>query len=407
MSLKKIMIPRQIFAYILIFAVLFLAPIIGADTEIECPPFQQYLWAGANAYAIYNAEEHERLQILDAIQRAQLSTLRIFLTYDFEGPIGTYHRQQVEKVDKLMVECLERGIKLVIAFETQLDGIYVRTYGPVDMYKAENAITAYKQRISYFLNHRNPYLNNTPWKDLNEVIFAWEIQNEPGTPLLDHMLSKYHDEAMQKGSRYKTSLEEAFAMNSEEKHNLMRNYLNQIASHIKDVDPDTYVALGTAGDSNYYHENGGRGDDLRTLGNIPDADIYTLHFYGGRLDVWLDDHIDYVRGMGKLLLIEEFIYEGEEITDAEKYDFFQTVTRICRLVGIPWIFWQFGLVPEGSHPKWYLKGNIREDTPIWQEIILPEARSISTRKTDDKWYVRQSNVHPSKALAKLPVPHVQ
>ncbi|MCP4404324.1 MAG: hypothetical protein GY801_44370, partial [bacterium] len=81
-------------------------------------------------------------------------------------------------------------------------------------------------------------------------------------------------------------------------------------------------------------------------------------------------------------------YEGEEIDPQETYDFLQSVTRLCRLVGIPWMLWQIGLVPEGSHPKWYLKGNIREDTAIWQKIIFPEAHAISQQKTDDRWGVR-------------------
>ncbi len=349
---------------------------------------QEYLWAGANAYAIYHADESERIKVLDALQKAGLSVLRIFLTRGFEGPVGTFHEEQLDKVDTLMAECQARDIKLLIAFDTQLDGIYVRSYGPVDMYREQAAIDAYKNRISYFLDHKNPYLNNTAWKNLNRLIFAWEIQNEPGTPLLEHMLSKYADDAMQRGSRYTTSLEQALMINSQEKHDIMRNYLNQIASHIKQVDPDSSVALGTAGDSHYYHLNGGRGDDLRTLGDIRDADIYTLHFYGGPFDVWLDDHLDYVRGLGKLLFIEEFVYEGEEIDPQETYDFLQRVTRLCRLVGIPWMLWQIGLVPEGSHPKWYLKGNIREDTAIWQKIIFPEAHAISQQKTDDRWGVR-------------------
>ncbi len=360
---------------------------------------QQFLWAGANAYAIYNADQHERLQLLNALQKAQISVLRIFLAYGFEEPIGRFHESQVEKVDQLMFECHARGIKLIIAFESQLDGIYVRTYGPVDMYRDEAALDAYKRRITYFLNHRNPYFGNTRWKELNDIVLAWEIQNEPGTPLLENMLHKYYQEAEAQGIRYITPFKQAFAMNSDEKHDLMRDYLERIAFHIKSIDLDTYVALGTAGDSNYYHQNGGRGDDLRTLGNIRAADIYTLHFYGGLLDEWLDDHLNYVRSMGKMLMIEEFVYDGKGITSRMKYEFFETVTRICRLRGIPWIFWQFGLVPEGSHPKWYLKGNIRKNTKIWKEILIPEARTITRQHTVDPWYVRTT---PSQVFSQLP-----
>lgn len=408
---KKVTIVHKVFLSISIVLLLFQSQNILNDANaantrepLQTQPHsivQQFLWAGANAYAIYNANEQERLQLLNAMQRAQISVLRIFLTYSFEEPIGSYNEHQLQKVDKLMAECQTRGIKLIVAFENQLDGVYVRTYGPVDMYRDEAAIAAYKQRITYFLNHRNPYLENKGWKELNDVVLAWEIQNEPGTPLLEHMLHKYYRSAQQQKLHYNTSLEQALTMNAGAKHRMMRNYLDQIASHIKSVDPDTYVALGAAGDSNYYHPNGGRGDDLRSLGNISAADIYTLHFYGGELDAWLDDHIDYVRGMGKLLLIEEFVYEGEGITNDLKYDFFQTVTRICRLRGIPWMFWHFGLLPDGSDPaRWYLYGNIRQDTKEWEEIIVPEAHAISQEKTPDPWHVRTAPSESSISLSK-------
>ena len=69
------------------------------------------------------------------MKKAELSVLRIFLTYGFEEPVGKYKEHQLHKVDRLMAECHKRRIKLIVALGNQLEGIYVRTYGPVDMYK--------------------------------------------------------------------------------------------------------------------------------------------------------------------------------------------------------------------------------------------------------------------------------
>jgi endo-1,4-beta-mannosidase len=232
----------------------FLSPAIADDI--------QYLWAGANQYRIWMQSQNDIAKQLDAMQEAGLKVLRIFLgeapyqswetppdAYTFEPTFGSYDDANLAKVDYLMQQCQNRGIKLIIVLNNHSDE-YLDTYGAIGMYSMPAAITNYKNRFSYFLNHENSYLNKK-WKDCDDVVYAWEIQNEPGLPLIN--VASY---------------------TSKQKHDMMCSFLNQLATHLKTIDPNTKVSLGIAGYANYYH-NGGTGDDIRTLGNITDR-IFTL-----------------------------------------------------------------------------------------------------------------------------------
>ena len=328
----------------------------------------QYLWAGANQYRIWIQSEEDIVKQLDAMQNAGLRILRIFLgeapyqswetppdAYTFEPTFGTYDEKNLARVDYLMQMCQDRGLKLIIALNNHSDE-YFDTYGAVGMYNSSDAIKYYKKRFSYFLNHENSYLKKK-WKDCNDVIYAWEIQNEPGIPLL-------------KVSTY----------TPEQKHDIMRNFLSQLATFLKSVDPDTKVSLGIAGYANYYH-SGGSGDDIKTLGNISDADIYTLHFYGGNIAQWIDDHLSWCRKNGKLLFIEEFGLTRENGMD-NIIDRYKYVSENCRIKGVPWMFWRLGLRKDNG--TW----SIMEDDAVWTQIIKPEVAKINAVQTPDQWDVK-------------------
>ena len=330
----------------------------------------QYLWAGANQYQLWHqTDERRRTQQLDAMVNSDLKVLRIFLSardylayedppegYTFENPLGVYHDDQLLKVDRLMQECQQRGIKMIVALENRTTP-YLDTYGPIGIYQSPLARQYYKDRFNYFLNHVNPYLGK-PWKDLNDIVLAWQIQNEPGVPLIG-----------------------VTTLTSTEKHDLIRSFLTDLSSYLKSIDPDTDVALGIAGYASYYFgSDGGSGDDIRTLGNIPDADIYSLHFYGGNVSQWIDDNLSTVRSWGKRLFVEEFgnTRDTEESVLMNNY---RTVTQTCRAKGIPWMFWRMG------HRKGDTTWSIMDDDPVWQEIVAPEAALISEIPTLDEWNV--------------------
>ena len=325
---------------------------------------EEYLWAGANQYQLWYQREGRIQQQLNAMQDAGLKVLRTWLghreyqswedppeAYTFENPIGTYHDANLEKVDYLMSECLRRGIKLIITFNNHTDN-YFTTYGAIKMYSSPEAIKAYKNRINHVLNHHNSYLGKA-WKDCDDVVYAWEIQNEPGIPLKDTQLS------------------------SKEKHDLMRNFLTELSSYVKSIDPNTNVSLGITGYS-LYSGYPNVGDDIRTLGNIEAADIYSLHFYGGNLNQWITDHLSYCRSINKLLFIEEFGNE-RKIGMPALISLYQSVAQISRTKGVPWMFWELG------HRKSDNCYSINSDDEVWQKVVIPEAALINQTKTTDPW----------------------
>ena len=326
---------------------------------------EEYLWAGANQYQLWFQTDARIRQQLDAMQDAGLKVLRIFLgqrpyqgwedpshAYTFENPQGTYEDDNLEKVDYLMSECSKRGIKLIIALNNHSD-LYFDTYGAKRMYSASSSITAYKNRFNYFLNHFNSYLQKS-WKDCNNVVYAWEIQNEPGIPLINYS-----------------------GLTSAERHEIIRDFLAELSTYLKSIDSNTKVALGIAGYANYYH-SGKSGDDIRTLGNIEDADIYTLHFYGGDLNKWIDDNLSYCRSINKLLFIEEF-GKTRDVGMTSLISHYKYVAEICRIKGVPWMFWRLG------HRKGGTCFCINSDDDIWQQVIIPETEKINLVATNDAW----------------------
>ena len=326
---------------------------------------EERLWAGCNQYQLWFQYPSRIDMQLDWMVESDLQVLRIFLgsrgyqswedppfAYSFENPIGVYNEYNLELVDYLMAECAERGIKMVIALENRSDP-YLSTFGAVGMYENPSSIQAYKDRFTHFLNHYNALLD-AQWKDLNDVVWAWEIQNEPGIPLIN--------------INYLTPAE---------KHDIIRNFLTELSSHLKMEDPDTKVSLGIAGYAYYYH-GGGSGDDIQTLGDIPDADIYNLHFYGGNLQSWINDNLGYCRSIGKLLYVQEFgATRGTGM--GNMINVYNNVTQICRQNGVPWMFWRMGhRIDDGT---W----SINIDDAVWQQEVAPEAHLIVQQLTDDPW----------------------
>jgi len=329
----------------------------------------EHLWAGANQYQLWYQPQERITNQLDAMQDAGLSVLRIFLgvrpeysqwedppeAYSFEPQLGEYNDDLLEKVDYLMAECKKRGILLIVALENaNYNNPYEDTFGILGQYTSENAIQAYKNRFSYFLNHRNNLLGRQ-WKDLDNVILAWEISNEPGI-----------------------KLDQITSLTTPEKTEVLRTWLTELSDHLKSIDPNTFVSLGIAGYDKYYQK--GIGDDILALGNIKSADIYTLHFYGGDLARWFRDVQSTLRSWRKLLIMEEFGVR-RRAGDAEAISTYRYVTDVCYEYGIPWMFWRLGHRKDGG--TW----SIMEDDPVWQQVVEPRARKINRKLTPDEWTV--------------------
>ncbi|KAF5022179.1 hypothetical protein F66182_5766 [Fusarium sp. NRRL 66182] len=185
----------------------------------------------ANSFAGVNSPD--RLDVLNAIQAANLKVLRIFISETFENfkntgsvympdiepqTVGVYDDTQLRAIDQLMVEANDRGtlssstllrrlltvfrpgIKLIIAMHDRYqlgcwgNDAYVDKYHlpAVDCsnqpasannvefwYSDRNCISDFENRIRHVLEHRNTLIEGSPaWKDLSSHIFSFNIQNE-------------------------------------------------------------------------------------------------------------------------------------------------------------------------------------------------------------------------------------
>ncbi|KAF9884875.1 hypothetical protein FE257_000942 [Aspergillus nanangensis] len=172
-------------------------------------------WAGVNSYFLHAFQEHNRTQVLDAVQAANLKAIRIFISYTPENNkdtgsvympdiepdvVGRYDDTQLKAIDQLMVEAHERDIKLIITLHDRYqlgcwgNDTYVTKYDlpaldcatgsasandVTSWYKNPRAIRDFDNRIQHCLEHRNRFIRGSPkWKDLAEYIFAFDIQNE-------------------------------------------------------------------------------------------------------------------------------------------------------------------------------------------------------------------------------------
>lgn len=287
------------------------------------------LWAGTNNGDIFDepviADDPDKTlgAMLDELVTANIKVLRILIDYrleladdDYDGddnadalPVGEYNDDILSEIDDLMVEAKQRGILLLIALQGSnwINAPYYMSrefYGwrqcktPTDLYtlladdpawgcgsfespyqqrarKAnppwgnylteEEAKNAYKQRVSHILHHRNPHFGNLKWKDINDVIWAWELMNEP-----EHLDTGRVD--------------------------ILIPWLEEMSAYVKGIDPDTYLALGTY--SLLHH-------------HFVHVDIYTVHAYPsiGSLETDIGE-FNSPTGVGgkydKLLFVEEF-----------------------------------------------------------------------------------------------------
>lgn len=327
------------------------------------------LWAGANQWQLPQQNSTQRSTQLLAMKSAGLDVLRLWVAsrgdeawqiqptgWDYESPIGSFHADQLDKIDRLMAECAQQGIRIILSFASHAnagepDGLYARTFGIRSLYEGEG-LRAYRNRISWLLNHRNPYLNQRRWRDLHEVVLAWEVCNESGLPLAKLGVSR------------------------EERYRLHRNFLGEMASQFKREDPVTLVSAGIAGYERFYSNDAS--DDIATLGDIPSVDIYTLHYYGGGLASWLTQVLPVVRSWGKRLVVEEF---GNERKQGDAYTLrnYTEAVQAARAAGVPWMFWEMDLRKDSG--TW----GVMSDDAVWKDCIAPEAALIRAMSSTTDW----------------------
>lgn len=161
------------------------------------------MFKGVSSYYLFALDDGPRRQVLDAIKGGGFTVVRIFLSgvgYNNKGSgnnavpdlepdkVGEYDDTILYKIDKLMADCQDRGLKLMIAlsdryalgfwstnaYAVQLSIVEAHEKGKQSL-KKKNAhafysdgwsIEMFEKRISHALNHENQLLGGRKWRDL-------------------------------------------------------------------------------------------------------------------------------------------------------------------------------------------------------------------------------------------------
>jgi hypothetical protein len=326
------------------------------------PAGADFLWAGANQPFLYLDPVDEIVETLDALDASDLRVLRVMLAYQFEPDTpGVYDFSILDRLDYLIQEARKRGVVLMIVFDTSYylwpgnESSYLDYFTATEFFTEPLARMLYKNRIEAILNHEHP-LYERPYKDIDDVIWAWELMNEPW------IRDEFPEPDIPDSLKYEH----------------MRSWLGEMASFVKLHDPTTLVSLGIAGYSRYYGSE--CGDDIQTLGVIPDAGIYTLHFYGGALSTWINDARVVTEPAGKLLFVEEFGKTRSEGMPAI-ISFYTYVTSECLSTECPWMFWRVGR--SKAETSW----QIWTDDDVWWNPVDPASHTTWATATDQPWTV--------------------
>lgn len=346
------------------------------------------LWAGMNNADIFDepdtaGDPAQTLgAMLDKLGEAELRILRIWIDYRLELddngnvlPVGEYNDCILEAIDNLMVQARARGILLLITLQnygwlnssyymsidhyswrrcktpallyeqlaadpTWEGGSYDSPYqqrinnlGWGDYFSDAGAKDAYKQRVSHILNHRNPFIANRKWKDIDDVVWCWELMNEP-----DHFTDA----------------------------DILIPWLDEMGTYVKGIDPGTYVALGAKNDEAIAYE--------LLNHNFVDVDIYTVHPWYIFLKEAIIEFMSPtgIGGQyGKLIFVEEFNQGWTGLHHPPTTDEEQRIEETmewCEKVGIPWMFWEYGYKFDGDD-IWHSG----LDAHTWNDIIVPHA----------------------------------
>ncbi|KAJ3355539.1 hypothetical protein HDU83_003206 [Entophlyctis luteolus] len=155
-------------------------------------------------YFAHTLPGDEQDRLFAALRRAGATAVRIFITdfgaggkgtnstgaTDLEsaGAVGAYADAVLGQVDAMLVRMRRAGVKAVVCMHDRwvLTGewgvcdAYCRKYGAstAAFYSSPTAAAEFDARLAHIVNHRNPLMGNQPYKNLSDVIYAVELQNE-------------------------------------------------------------------------------------------------------------------------------------------------------------------------------------------------------------------------------------
>jgi hypothetical protein len=349
-------------------------------------------FAGTNAYYLPNYEKLNSGVVdraLDLFKDTGITVIRMWGFYDgydcgyskndssenvIQTSPGVYSEAALRDLDRVIAKGKDRGIKFIIPFVNywdQLGGIcqyntWAGASNPstnMDFFMSNSQTQKwFKDYISMLLNRVNT-VTGVAYKD-EPAIFAWQIMNE--------------------------------GRNKGKHQNILRDWYQGIAKHIKSIDPNHLVSTGEEGFdegtpsqysvdqySNTYVLRANEGTSYIANTSIPEIDFGSAHWYPGDYGfgttvntsflnaqkAWLNDHKNIAENVGKPFYIGEFGLAGwgdSRVNDM--YDALYKHAEEIKLDGN--LLWQ--LVADGTK-CWEFGGNIcypggRADTDLYNKF---------------------------------------
>ena len=338
------------------------------------------MWAGVDHPLLWLVPPDRRDIQLRALRDAGIRVVRIVLdnrdrdlwwehpprAVSIEKPVGQFHWEALEGVDRLMAACRDHDIRLLISFGG-LD-IHSGAFGESGMFEKREAHEAYTRRVRALLTHYNQWLGHY-WHECNDVVYAWEIGGGAGIHL------------------------ERTGLDNEGKIVLFRSWLSQIGRFCRRIDPDTPVSIG--GGIRTWETFEAPTGGLAELGRIPSVGLYGLPIAQdvpaaatgvsrprGRYPFSVDgaEIRERIRGardtaarMRMAVILRRFgAGRPADLDSAVLY--LRTLIQIAEEEGVPWLVHRFGDAYDSGAEV------IRPNDTLWREVIAPAGRRLRDRR---------------------------
>lgn len=241
----------------------------------------------------------------------------------FESVIGTYNPTVLSALDTTLSLLHASNMKAIISPHNAntLSGsagcdVYCEKYGsaPTTFYSSTAAKADYDARLSAILNYASPNFGGQAWKNLHQVIVAFDLQNEPMIDQLNLLQANDPDD-----------------------------WLCGRAGVLRQVlgDSKVKVATGGIGGSHYCCDH-----EFNTLPKAMQCDaidIISMHGYNGKAADWAyfitggAEVVTPAKNAGKNVMIEEW---G---VSSDYQDGFDAQVKVFNDAGVPWVSRVVGL----------------------------------------------------------------
>jgi len=330
----------------------------------------RHLWSGTNSFFLHTLQDNDRTAVLDAMQKANLKVLRIFISTvgsnakntgnggvdDIEQKeVGQYDDTILGLVDTLLYEVYQRGIKVIVSMHDRYSlgcwssDAYVRKYnipttdcnsnpGGNDatvFYNNPNAQRDFDNRLLHILNHQNPKFSNRPWKELNESIFSFEAENEA----MGHISLSNKNWQCARAQTIKSQIKNGILVTT---------------------------GGGTAFEDSWIQE----------YFDCSAIDVISGHNYNSNPN-YITSAVTNARALawntGKRIIVEEFGCSGD------KTNCFNSQMNAIYNLGVPWLFWEI-LKPgdDGQFETW-------TNEESWSNAVLPQAQKAGASHQGWDW----------------------